>query len=86
MSIAENVVISKPSLSGRGWSCQAADPPNHFQDATVEASLVACRVAVDPTQAALLNPKPALRCSVTQGRCRHSARRIGVHETGYLKF
>ncbi|WPB77836.1 alpha/beta fold hydrolase [Archangium violaceum] len=64
---AENVVISKPSLNGRGWSCQAVDPPNHFQDATVEASLVACRVAIDPAQAATLPSKPALRCSVTQG-------------------
>jgi pimeloyl-ACP methyl ester carboxylesterase len=64
---AENVVISKPSLNGRGWSCQAVDPPNHFQDATVEASLVACRVAIEPTQAATLPSKPALRCSVTQG-------------------
>jgi len=64
---AENVVVSKPSLTGKGWSCQAADPPNHGQDATVEASLVACKVAVEPAQAALLNPKPALQCSVSQG-------------------
>ena len=64
---AENVVVSKPFLNGRGWSCQAADPPNHGQEATVEASLVACKVTVDAAQAALLNPKPALQCSVTQG-------------------
>lgn len=64
---AENVVSSKPSATGKGWFCQAADPPNHGQDATVEASLVACKVAIDPAQAAALNPKPALRCSVTQG-------------------
>ncbi|WP_375768768.1 alpha/beta fold hydrolase [Archangium gephyra] len=64
---AENVVISKPSANGQGWFCQAADPPNNGQDATVEASLVACRVAIDPTQAATLPSKPALRCSVTQG-------------------
>ncbi|PTL77375.1 alpha/beta fold hydrolase [Vitiosangium sp. GDMCC 1.1324] len=64
---AENVVISRPSSSGQGWFCQAADPPNHGQDATVEASLVACRVAIDPAQAATLNPKPALRCTVSQG-------------------
>jgi pimeloyl-ACP methyl ester carboxylesterase len=65
---AENVVVSKPSLNGKGWLCQAADPPNHGQDATVEASLVACKVAVtDPAQAAVLSPKPVLQCSVTQG-------------------
>ena len=64
---AENVVVSKPSASGQGWFCQAADPPNHGQDATVEASLVACRVAVDPAQAAVLSPKPALKCAVVQG-------------------
>ncbi|HEX5749490.1 MAG TPA: alpha/beta fold hydrolase [Archangium sp.] len=64
---AENVVISKRSAHGQGWSCQAVDPPNHFQDATVEASLVACRVAIEPTQAATLPSKPALSCSVTQG-------------------
>lgn len=65
---AENVVISRPSTDGHGWFCQAADPPNNGQDATVEASLVACRVAIDnPAQAAALNPKPALQCSVSQG-------------------
>jgi triacylglycerol esterase/lipase EstA (alpha/beta hydrolase family) len=64
---AENVVVSKPSLNGKGWFCQAADPPNHGQDATVEAWLVGCKVAVDPAQAALLSAKPALQCSVTQG-------------------
>lgn len=64
---AENVVSSRPSSDGHGWFCQAADPPNNGQDATVEASLVACRVAIDPTQAATLNPKPALSCTVSQG-------------------
>ncbi|NTX38288.1 alpha/beta fold hydrolase [Myxococcus sp. CA033] len=64
---AENVVVSKPTANGKGWRCQAADPPNHPQDATVTASLVACQLAVDPAQAALLIPKPALRCAVSQG-------------------
>jgi pimeloyl-ACP methyl ester carboxylesterase len=64
---AENVVVSKPSANGRGWFCQAADPPNHAQDATVEASLVACQLAVDPAQSALLSPRSALRCTVSQG-------------------
>jgi pimeloyl-ACP methyl ester carboxylesterase len=61
------VVSSKRSANGLGWSCQAADPPNNGQDATVEASLVACRVAIDPAQAVTLPSKPALSCSVTQG-------------------
>jgi pimeloyl-ACP methyl ester carboxylesterase len=59
---AENVVISRPNPGGQGWYCQAADPPNHLQDATVEASLVACRIG--PTAVA---PKPSLQCTVTQG-------------------
>ncbi|WP_225409651.1 esterase/lipase family protein [Stigmatella hybrida] len=59
---AENVVISRPTPGGQGWYCQAADPPNHAQDASVEASLVACRVA--PTA---VTPKPSLQCTVTQG-------------------
>ncbi|MFY0568421.1 esterase/lipase family protein [Archangium lansingense] len=59
---AENVVISRPTPGGQGWYCQAADPPNHGQDATVEASLVACRVG--PTA---VTPKPNLQCTVTQG-------------------
>ncbi|MCY1041553.1 alpha/beta fold hydrolase [Corallococcus sp. bb12-1] len=59
---AENVVVSRPTPGGQGWYCQAADPPNHAQDATVEASLVACRVA--PT---VVTPKPSLQCTVTQG-------------------
>jgi len=65
---AENVVISKRSPNGLGWFCQAADPPNHAQDATVEASFVACKVAMDPAQAvAFGTAKPALHCNVTQG-------------------
>lgn len=59
---AENVVISRPTPGGQGWYCQAADPPNNGQDATVEASVVACRVG--PTAVA---PKPSLQCTVTQG-------------------
>jgi pimeloyl-ACP methyl ester carboxylesterase len=59
---AENVVISRPTPGGQGWYCQAADPPNHAQDASVEASLVACRIG--PTAA---TPKHTLQCSVTQG-------------------
>lgn len=59
---AENVVVSRPTPGGQGWYCQAADPPNHAQDASVEASLVACRVA--PTA---VTPKPSLQCTLTQG-------------------
>lgn len=64
---AENVVSSRPSSDGLGWFCQAADPPNIVQDATVEASLVACRAAIDPAQEATLSKKPSLFCSVSQG-------------------
>ncbi|RKI31885.1 alpha/beta fold hydrolase [Corallococcus sp. AB004] len=59
---AENVVTSRPTPGGQGWYCQAADPPNHGQDATVEASLVACRVGP-----MAVTPKPNLQCTVTQG-------------------
>jgi pimeloyl-ACP methyl ester carboxylesterase len=63
---AENIVRSGRTASNAGWSCQAADPPNNGQDATVTATLVACRVDLSATDKARFTVPPALQCQVTR--------------------
>ena len=50
-----------------GWVCQAADPPNIGQNATLTATLVACRVEMDAPDQARFLVKPALQCTQTAG-------------------
>lgn len=50
-----------------GWVCQAADPPNIGQNATLTATLVACRVEMDAADQAKFVAKPALQCTQTAG-------------------
>ena len=61
---AENIVTSSRTPSSTGWQCQAADPPNIAQDATVTALLVACRVELSSVdQARFPQRQPVLACN-----------------------
>jgi pimeloyl-ACP methyl ester carboxylesterase len=64
---AENIVTSARLWNGLGWSCQAADPPNHGQSATVTAAVVACRVDMSTADRATFTEPPALQCHLAQG-------------------
>lgn len=53
--------------TAKGWACQAADPPFIGQNATLTATLLACRVEMDAADQSRFTVKPALQCTQTAG-------------------
>lgn len=64
---AESLVRSSRTWNGLGWTCQGADPTNISQQATVAATLVACRSKIDNADRNAFAEAPELQCQVTPG-------------------